>query len=103
MRERGDLTLAEEEELAATLARLEAALPTPTKFSRTRNASHRNTHGLSWVKSTATDIVADLHQLADLLRRHGIAVEVAKTDRPGYVVYEDEWQVVAEPFHGERI
>ncbi|HEU4686715.1 MAG TPA: hypothetical protein VFS23_00065, partial [Vicinamibacterales bacterium] len=64
LRERGDLTLAEEEELAATLARLEAALPTPTKFSRTRNVAHRNTHGLSWVKSTATDIVADLHKLA---------------------------------------
>jgi hypothetical protein len=40
--------------------------------------------------------------LADILRRHGVAVEVVETGRPGYVVHEDEWQVVAEPFHGER-
>jgi hypothetical protein len=25
------------------------------------------------------------------------------TDRPGYVVYEDEFQVAAEPFRGEHV
>jgi len=25
-------------------------------------------------------------------------VRKIKTDRPGYVIYEDEWQLVAEPF-----
>lgn len=29
---------------------------------------------------------------------HGIEVEVLHTERPGYVVYEDEYQVAAEPF-----
>ena len=28
----------------------------------------------------------------------GICVKKIKTDKPGYVVYEDEWQLVAEPF-----
>jgi hypothetical protein len=33
-----------------------------------------------------------------VLERHGIYVKKIKTDKPGYLVYEDDWQVVAEPF-----
>jgi hypothetical protein len=25
-------------------------------------------------------------------------VKKIKTDRPGYLIYEDEWQIIAEPF-----
>jgi hypothetical protein len=37
-----------------------------------------------------------------LLERHGVRTEVLRTDRPGYVVYEDEYQVAAIPFRGTR-
>jgi hypothetical protein len=33
-----------------------------------------------------------------ILQNHGIPVRMLKADRIGYVVYEDEYQVVAEPF-----
>ena len=33
-----------------------------------------------------------------LLEAYGTAVKVIKTRRPGYVVYEDEFQVAAYPF-----
>lgn len=33
-----------------------------------------------------------------ILEQHGIYVKKIKTDKPGYVVYEDDWQLVAEPF-----
>jgi hypothetical protein len=33
-----------------------------------------------------------------ILEQHSVCVRVLKTDRPGYIVYEDEHQVVAEPF-----
>jgi hypothetical protein len=33
-----------------------------------------------------------------ILERNGVQVQKIKTDKPGYVVYEDEWQMVAEPF-----
>jgi hypothetical protein len=36
--------------------------------------------------------------MAGILERNGICVKKIRTDRPGYVIYEDEWQVVAEPF-----
>lgn len=39
--------------------------------------------------------------LARVLRTHGVAIKMLKTSRPGYIVYEDEFQVCAEPFRGE--
>jgi hypothetical protein len=40
--------------------------------------------------------------MAEILVRHGIGVEVLKAERVGYVVYEDEFQIVAEPFADVR-
>jgi hypothetical protein len=33
-----------------------------------------------------------------ILERNGICVKKIKTDKPGCLIYEDEWQIVAEPF-----
>jgi hypothetical protein len=37
-------------------------------------------------------------EMVRILERNGIFVKKIRTDRPGYVVYEDELQIVAEPF-----
>ena len=37
-------------------------------------------------------------RLAEVVRRCGHAVTELRTLRPGYIVYEDELQVIAEPF-----
>jgi hypothetical protein len=37
-------------------------------------------------------------EMVQILERNGVYVKKIKTDRPGYVIYEDEWQLVAEPF-----
>ena len=58
-----------------------------------------HTKGLSWVKDTATETIAVLRSLAELVGRTAdMHVSVVVTTRPGYVVYEDDHQVVAEPF-----
>ena len=36
--------------------------------------------------------------MISILETQGVVVEVIETQRPGYVVYEDEFQIVAEPF-----
>jgi hypothetical protein len=36
--------------------------------------------------------------LAAVLEQHGVSVEMLRTSKPGYVVYEDRYQVVAVPF-----
>jgi hypothetical protein len=38
-----------------------------------------------------------------ILEQHSAYVRVLKTDRPGYIVYQDEHQVVAEPFADLRL
>ena len=39
-----------------------------------------------------------MRELAAMLDQHSLAVRVLTTSKPGYVVYEDEYQVLAEPF-----
>lgn len=73
----------------------------PDRFNRTKSKGHyrRAAKGLSWFKDTATDHIARMRQIAEILERHGIHTETVHTDRPGYIVYEDEHQIVAEPFN----
>jgi hypothetical protein len=56
---------------------------------------------ISWFKDIAKDHLAHIRDLVAILRSHGIAVNMLKSDRFGYVVYEDEYQIVAEPYTTE--
>ena len=73
-------------------------LPRPGRMTRTRNASHKRQKPVSWFKDSAETHLERARRLVELLESHGIVVEMITTERPGYVVYEDEFQVVAEPF-----
>jgi hypothetical protein len=43
-----------------------------------------------------------MREIAAILERNDVRVSQITTDRPGYVVFEDDHQVIAEPFRGER-
>lgn len=73
-------------------------LETPSRFTRTRNASHKRTRGIAWFKDTAAEHLRRARAAARILEEHGIAVDTIETERPGYTVYEDEFQLIAEPF-----
>ncbi|MEO9517334.1 MAG: hypothetical protein ABJG55_16590 [Paracoccaceae bacterium] len=75
-------------------------LERPSKFNRSsqKGAHLKNTKGLSWFKPTAADHIAKAFELRRVLDDIGIFTSVLRTNRIGYVVYEDEFQVVAEPF-----
>ena len=72
----------------------------PSRFSRTisKGAYRRETAGLSWFKDTAHEAIAHVRTVASILEANGYAVSMITTARPGYVVYEDDHQIVAEPF-----
>jgi hypothetical protein len=72
-------------------------LETPLRFSRSRRTSAVR-DGISWFKASAQDHVTWMRVFAALFRHHGVAVRVLRTAQPGYVLYEDEFQVVAVPF-----
>lgn len=54
--------------------------------------------GICWFKTGAAEHISRIWEMVQILERNGIFVKKIRTDKPGYVIYEDEWQVVAEPF-----
>lgn len=69
----------------------------PRRFARSSKPNARNV-ALSWFRASATEHISRMHVFARILHSHGMSVEMLRTERPGYVVYEDEFQVAAEPF-----
>jgi hypothetical protein len=72
-------------------------LEKPLKFTRS-SKPHAKKIAISWFKDTAKEHIAKMYAIAQILEDHGIIVDVIRSERPGYIVYEDEYQVSAEPF-----
>lgn len=53
--------------------------------------------GLSWFKPVATEHISRMHRLKVALEECGIHVEVLTTRDPGLIVWQDQFQIVAEP------
>jgi hypothetical protein len=103
LRDRDLLSEWEEEELAEIRRWFDQHLERPDSFSRSKQSiAYRKKRGISWFKDSALDHIAKAQEMAEILVRHGIGVEVLKAERVGYVVYEDEFQIVAEPFADVR-
>jgi hypothetical protein len=75
-------------------------LKVPPRFSRStsKGADRGHTIGISWFKTSALEHLSKSYELISLLHEQGYAISTLKTFRPGYVVFEDEFQIVAEPF-----
>jgi len=67
------------------------------RLARASRAHARNA-ALSWFRSDAAEHISRMRQIAAILEAHDRQVEMIRSDRLGYVVYEDEHQVAAEPF-----
>jgi hypothetical protein len=72
-------------------------LKKPSSFTRSSKPHAKNV-ALSWFKDTAIEHIAKMHALAQILEAHNISIDILQSERPGYLVYEDEFQIVAEPF-----
>jgi hypothetical protein len=72
-------------------------LEKPDSFTRS-STPHAINKAISWFKPTAKEHIDKMRQLTAIIEGHGIHVHVIRTDRPGYVVYEDEYQITAEPY-----
>jgi hypothetical protein len=91
--ERQDITGSAADELSELRAWFSENLERPTSFGRDRLR-----RGICWFKTGANEHISRIWEMVRVLERNGIYVKKIKTDRPGYVVYEDDWQLVAEPF-----
>ena len=104
VRDSGETEAADREALAEHLLWFEQHLDTPSRFNRTTSKGfyRRKTRGIAWFKDTATEHVARMHAVAAILERYGRPVSMLSRVRVGYVVFEDDFQVVAEPFADAR-
>ena len=72
-------------------------------YSQVRPSECRltNDDAVCWFKSTAHECIAKLRDAVSILEQYDIAIQMLTTDKPGYIVYEDEFQVAAVPFRRE--
>ena len=74
-------------------------LEKPTRFTAAKPPHYRKKNrAISWFKDSAQEHIARIREMVAILENHGVRVRMIKTERVGYVVYEDQHQVVAEPF-----
>lgn len=97
LRDEGDLTVQEHEELREALSWFNEKLFVPKLLEQ---VEHRR--AISWFKPAAVEAIQRMWRLKDLLGLHGHHVEVLRTSEAGTVVYEDDWQLIAKPRKGQR-
>ena len=75
-------------------------LAKPPRFNRSRSKGYlcRTSKGIAWLRHTAVDHISRMYDLKRIAEANGHTVRVLSEDRVGYVAYEDEFQVIAEPF-----
>ena len=58
----------------------------------------RARRSICWFKSGAQEHLRRAWQMTMILERNNVFVRMIKSRRAGYIIYEDEAQVLAEPF-----
>ena len=98
------ISASDRQSLEGLLAWFKANLAIPERFNSSKSKGYyrRRTTGISWLKPTAGEHIVKMRALIVILENNGYQVSQIITDRPGYVVFEDDHQVVAEPFRGEK-
>ena len=93
----GDLSSQDHEILDNLFEWFRLNLRTPSRLSVSRRP-HSKAQAISWFKLTAHKHIAKMREFQRVLEPHGVVIETIKARRPGYIVYEDEFQVAAYPF-----
>ena len=103
LREEGKMCPHEEDEYDLIRAWFNENLEKPTRFTASKPPYYRKkSKAISWFKDTAREHLSRVRSLVVILQNHGVLVQTLTTGRVGYIVYEDAFQIVAEPFAGER-
>jgi hypothetical protein len=99
LRDKGMLSDEEEAILQEIRDWFNKNLDKPTRFTTAKSPYYRKRqNGISWFKDSAREHIGRIREMVALLKRHDVPVKMMKAKRPGYIVYEDEFQIVAVPF-----
>jgi len=98
LRHSGTMTSWEQDRLAAALRWFGDNLHKPARLSWS-SRPNRKAQAICWFKAGAAEHLERVREMQHILTANGIVVEMLATRRPGYVVYEDAYQVAAYPFN----
>ncbi len=96
---------AQRDELKSLIKWFDSHVPIPERFNRSSSRGYyrRETKGISWFRDAAKESLANMHRLKSIAESNGLTVHVLNEERVGYVVYEDDFQVIAEPFADTKV
>jgi hypothetical protein len=95
LRDQGELYSYESERLEEIFDWFNEHLPCPP-FGQKLRSGEWTPDTVAWFRSEAKEPVGRMWDIVAILKEHGIAVRMVTAERPGTIVYEDEYQVVAE-------
>ena len=97
LRASGRMSADDEQRLDHVLHWFDENLAAPDRLALS-SKPRRKAQAISWFRDAAAEHIAQMRKFQTLLDSYGIIVDMLRERRPGYVVYEDEHQVVAYPF-----
>jgi hypothetical protein len=71
-------------------------------FEHRLKSTSRARRAICWFKPTAHEHLSRAWDMATILERNDVFVRMVKAQRTGYILYEDEAQILAEPFADVR-
>ncbi len=99
LRDSGKLHAHEEDVVEELRQWFNKNLEVPDRFTAAKPPYYRKKkRAISWFKDTAHEHMSRIREMVAILENHDVAVRMMTSDRVGYVVYEDDYQIVAEPF-----
>lgn len=63
----------------------------------------RSPRAICWFKSSAHEYLARAREIVALLEDNGVYIRVIRSEKVGYRLYEDDAQVLAQPFADMRV
>lgn len=94
--ERGELFDHEAQTLIEALGWFNDHLPVPP-FRAMQRSGKWTDRAVCWFRPEATEPIGRVWDVVAILKEHGTPVRLLTTGRPGRVLFEDRFQVVAEP------
>jgi hypothetical protein len=74
--------------------------PAHFKARKPKKASHLS---VCWFKNTANEHLGKMYEMIEILEKYDIMVTRIKRHNPGYIIYEDEFQVSSIPYKNDRV
>ena len=98
LRDSGTLSAPDDDRLETIWHWFNVNLERPERMAMS-SRPHAKAQAISWFRDTAILHIAKMREFQEILERYGVAVQMIKAKRLGYVLYEDEFQIVAYPFN----